>query len=97
MLQRTQILNRTQFRVHAAYKYMIFCLGLDRRYLNVNVWMWRHAHTLEANLKRSVLRFVFNLWLSSWLHDVILHRNLTWKPTSTWESKSPYINEIIYI
>ena len=41
MLQRTQILNRTQFCVHAAYKYMIFCLGLDRRLPECDVTLTR--------------------------------------------------------
>ena len=61
----------------------------------MNVWMWRHGHNLEANLKMSDLRFVFNVWTSSWTHDVILHRNwwchaFTSKPVYTWESKPPY-------
>ena len=34
--------------------------------------MWRHGHTLEANLKSSVFRFVFNVWTSAWTPDVTL-------------------------
>ena len=37
--------------------------------MNVNVWMWRHGHTLEANLKSSVFKFVFqrlNFSLNAW-------------------------------
>ena len=44
-------------------------------YLNVNVWMWRHGHMLEADLKSFIFRFVSNSWTSVWTHDVILHRN----------------------
>ena len=35
--------------------------------------MWRHGHTLEANLKSSVFRFYYNGWTLCWTHDVILH------------------------
>ena len=41
----------------------------------MNVWMWGHDYTLEANLKISVFRFVRNVWTSSWTRNVILHRN----------------------
>ena len=46
-------------------------------YLNVNVWLWRHGHTLEANLKRSVYRFVYKIWNSSWwCHTFKTHVNM---------------------
>ena len=51
--------------------------------------MWRHGPTLEANLKSSVFRLVYNVWTSSWTHYVILHRKCS-KPTSTWEFEPPY-------
>ena len=42
---------------------------------NVNVWMWRHDHMLEANLKSSVFMVCFqrlNFSLNAWRH---IHRN----------------------
>ena len=38
-------------------------------YLNVNIWMWRHVHTLEANLIRSqVCLQKSELHLNTWHH-----------------------------
>ena len=65
----------------------------------MNGWMWRHGQTLEATLKSSVLRFVFNVWTSSWTHDFIYTGTCDVtrsKPASTWESKPPYYTMIMF-
>ena len=59
-------------------------------YPNVNVWMWHHGHTLEANLKASVFRLVFNVWTSAWTHDVILHRKLWYHAFKTHVNVGSY-------
>ena len=72
----------------------------------MDVWMWRHSHTLEANLKSSVFRVFYSVWTSAWTHDVILHRNWwchAFKTRVNGKSKLPYcepatifLNKLLY-
>ena len=71
MLQRTQILNRTQFCVHAAYKYMIFCLGLDRRLPEcerLNVTSRSHVRGQPQKVCSQICFQLVTFILTAWRH-----------------------------